>query len=395
MLLSQKKQKINPDQTDDGKLPGNDNNPGQKPRPEGRKARILVAPLDWGLGHATRCIPVIRELLAQNVEVWLASEGSQEKLLRLEFPDLPFLQLTGYRVKYAATAMGLAWKMLAQSPRLTRAIKAENLWLKKKVEEYRFDAVISDNRFGLYHPSVPCIFITHQLIIKTPFGKWSEKIIQKRNYRYINRFSQCWVPDLPGNNNLAGDLSHPEKKPDIPLYYIGILSRFAKLPLHEKKGHLLITLSGPEPQRSLLENIILRDIIKYEGTATIVRGLPGDATLLPSTNQIRIYNHLAADRLNEEMQSAELVISRSGYSTAMDLATMQKKSILIPTPGQTEQEYLAKYFIQKEFASCALQEYFSLPAEVEKARLFPCHWPPVDSTGLLKQQIHNLLKEIL
>ena len=127
------------------------------------KTRILIAPLDWGLGHATRCIPIIRELMAQGCDVWLAGEGAQERLLKDEFPDLPFLQLPGYRIEYAKTKWGLIWKMILQGPKMRRAIQYEHRWLKKMVKQYHFDAVISDNRFGLYHKTTPCIFITHQL----------------------------------------------------------------------------------------------------------------------------------------------------------------------------------------------------------------------------------------
>ena len=330
-------------------------------------ARILVAPLDWGLGHATRCIPLIRELLAQGADVWLAGEGAQESLLKTEFPALPFLSLPGYRINYSKTSGGLFWKMIQQGPKMRAAIQYENRWLKKMIDEHGFDAVISDNRYGLYHASVHCVFMTHQLTIKNPLGKWAEKLLQKINYQYINRFSECWVPDLSvgqeskdKEKNLAGELSHPKIKPTIPVHYIGLLSRFEKKDLPEKQRHLLIILSGPEPQRSMLEEKIITDIAHYTGTATIVRGLPGMDSLIPSSNMIKFYNHLSSDELNNEMLEAEYIISRSGYSTVMDSMKLQKKSILIPTPGQTEQEYLGRYLMEKGFIVCMSQKEFSL-----------------------------------
>ena len=147
----------------------------QKQKIQG-KPRILIAPLDWGLGHATRCIPIVRELLKQNCDVWLAGEGAQEHLLKTEFPELPFLQLPGYRIEYAKTARGLIWKMIQQGPKMRRAILYEHQWLKKMVAQHHLDGVISDNRFGLYHSAIPCIFITHQLRIKSTAGKWTEKL---------------------------------------------------------------------------------------------------------------------------------------------------------------------------------------------------------------------------
>lgn len=334
------------------------------------KPRILVAPLDWGLGHATRCIPVIYELLLQNAEVWLAGEGKQLAILKEEFPGLAFLNLQGYRVRYGRSTLELLKNIIFQTPQIIRMIRQENEWLKKAVQEYKFDAVISDNRFGLYHESIPSVFITHQLLIKTPFKKWADYILQKRNYSYINRFSESWIPDTKDANSFAGELSHPQILPAIPVNYIGLLSRLKKNNTAEKKDHLFISLSGPEPQRTLFENKIIKDIIDYKGTATVVRGLPGTATIIPSTNDIKFYNHLPTDQYNKEMEMAEYVISRSGYSTIMDTAALGKRSILIPTPGQTEQEYLAKYLSEKQFAFSVSQKEFSLHHALKKAGEF-------------------------
>jgi len=337
--------------------------------------KLLVAPLDWGLGHATRCIPVIRDLLNNNCEVWLACEGAQEKLLREEFPSLAFLPLKGYRIKYAKNR--LTGKILLQIPSILRTIKEENKWLKEQVRKFGFEAVISDNRYGLHHEKLFSVFITHQLYVKSSLGKWSEKIIQQWNYKFINRFHECWVPDEKGENNLAGELSHPVKLPSIPTKYIGPLSRFVrkdsfgeKKNINEIKGHLLIILSGPEPQRTILENKVIDQIVKYPATATIVRGLPGERNIIPSTNTIHFHNHLSSEELNCEAMKAEFIVSRSGYSTIMDIAALQKKSILIPTPGQTEQEYLADHLMKKQFAFCTDQDNFSLLKNIEEARNF-------------------------
>ncbi len=360
------------------------------------KPRILVAPLDWGLGHATRCIPVIRELLEQHCDVWLAGEGRQKELLKTEFPDLPFLDLPGYRIIYAKTKKGLIWKMIQQGPKIRRAILYEHQWLKRMVKEYQFDAVISDNRYGLYHAEIPCVFITHQLYIKSSAGKWSEKILQKRNYRYIDRFAECWIPDLEGDNNLAGSLSHPERKPTIPLHYIGLLSRFNDLKdPTETTGHLLIILSGPEPQRTILEEKIIKEIGHYNGTAVIVRALPGSASLIPSTNMIHFYNHLPVKELTEEMAKADHIISRSGYSTVMDVIAARKKSILIPTPGQTEQEYLGEYLMNKGMIVCISQKEFSLDKALSKAKEFRYELPSLQDPTLIKRTIGNFVSTLL
>ena len=366
-----------------------------------RKIRILVAPLDWGLGHATRCIPVIYELLREGCDVWLAGEGTQEVLLKQEFPDLSFLPLPGYRVKYGRSASGMLLSMFSQSRKILAAIKQENKWLKKIVAEYGFDAVISDNRYGLYHTNIPSVIITHQLTIKSPLGKWSERLLQKWNYSFINRFNACWIPDEGGENNLGGELSHPLKKPVTPICYFGPLSRLktqneiSSPPLQSAgKNHLLFILSGPEPQRSILENKIIEDIAHYPGTATIIRGLPAASNIIPSTNSIKFYNHLPAKELNKEMNLAEYIISRSGYSSIMDIIKLQKKSILIPTPGQTEQEYLGQYLLENRSAFCISQKEFSLTKALQKAESFSYCFPSFPVDGKLHETIEQFIASL-
>ncbi len=357
--------------------------------------RILVAPLDWGLGHATRCIPVIYELLRQDIDVWLAGEGPQEILLKKEFPDLPFLYLRGYRVKYGRSARALVSGMIRQLPGLMSSIRKENQWLKEMVKRYQFDAVVSDNRYGLHHADIPCIFITHQLAIKSPFGKWSERILQKTNYRFINRFTECWVPDEESGDGLAGQLSHPLSLPSIPVRYLHPLSRLMKGKETVTKNHLFISLSGPEPQRTILENKIVQGIGHYPGTATIVRGLPGEKNIIPSTNDLRFYNHLPTGEMNKEMQKAEYIISRAGYSTIMDIAILEKQSILIPTPGQTEQEYLAKYLAGKNIALCIPQGEFDLQNALRAAAVFNYNLPNHFHPAQLSSVISTFLKSVL
>lgn len=351
-----------------------------------------MAPLDWGLGHATRCIPIIRQLLDLGYEVWLAGEGAVANLLQEEFPGLPLLALPGYRVRYAASARGLAWKLLRQLPRLRRVIGQEHAWLQRMVAEYGFAAVVSDNRYGLWHPKIPSILITHQLALQNPRARWTEKWIRKIIYRHIGRFGACWVPDSAEGPGLAGALSHPQQKPETSLFYIGCLSRLRKEEGTAETNDVLILLSGPEPQRGLLEEIILRDIAHYPGPITLVRGLPGESRLIPSTNLIHVFNHLPAGELNKLIGRAGLVIARSGYSTLMDLVALGKKSLLIPTPGQTEQEYLARHFEKEQWAPCLEQKDFDLAKAIETSRRFNYRLPlhPQDAR-LLNDAIRSCL----
>ena len=356
------------------------------------KLRILVAPLDWGLGHATRCIPLVRELLRQGAEVWLAGERAQENLLRNEFPQLPFLLLEGYRISYSKNGQGFFWKMLGQVGHIRRSIKKENIWLKNVIESHGFDAVLSDNRYGLHHPSVHSVIITHQLRIRTGLGNWSESRLQQWNYRYLANFNECWVPDME-KNGLAGELSHPSRLPSIPVSYIGLLSRFQYRNEQTERSKLLVLASGPEPQRSIFEEKVLQDLAHYNGPAVMVRGLPGNNTIIPSTNTIRIYNHLDAASLEKEMATAELLIARSGYSTIMDALTMRKKTVLVPTPGQTEQEYLAAYLAEKKMAATIAQKKFSLKNALETAAGFDYQIPRYQNDDLT-EPVSRLLKTI-
>jgi UDP-N-acetylglucosamine transferase subunit ALG13 len=338
----------------------------QDPRPP----KILVAPLDWGLGHATRCVPVIQALLRQKANVVLAACGSAKTLLQQEFPQLPLVDLPGYEIEYATTSWGLAVKIVAQIPKLLSAIKEEHAWLQKVVAEERIDAVISDNRYGLHHPEAWSVFITHQLRIKAPL-QIAEDILQEENYRFINRFDECWVPDAEGGGNLAGELSHPARKPAIPLRYLGSLSRFEKTGPDTGGNHLFILLSGPEPQRTMLEEQLFNELKEYTKPVLFVRGLPGQTELPTLGENIIVHNHLPAVELEQKLRDASMIIGRCGYSTVMDLAALQKQSILIPTPGQTEQEYLSSHLMQKNFALCIDQKKFRLKHALALAENFP------------------------
>ena len=347
----------------------------------GHKTRVLVAPLEWGLGHATRCIPVINELIRLNCEVFIGAEDASQALLQKEFPQLTFLQLRGYRMQYSRKKYWLPLKIVFQFPKMIWSIYNEHQWLKKIIKERAIEAVISDNRFGLYHSSVPCIYITHQLTIKTG-NRFTEWLAQKIHYHFINKYSACWVPDAPGEINLAGTLSHPNRFPKTPVQYIGPLSRFEKNGA-EKKYDIVVIISGPEPQRTIFENVLFKAVENYDGKCLFIRGLPEDVQMHPDSYrdanmQIEVHNHLSAVELNNAIEQSALVISRSGYTTVMDLVKLQHKAILIPTPGQTEQEYLAKNLMSKKIIYCVEQNNFSLQEELKKQTGFAFSFPSVN-----------------
>lgn len=323
--------------------------------------RVLVAPLDWGLGHATRCIPLINELILQGCTVLIAAEGNVKVLLQKEFPNCTFLPLDGYNIKYAPKKWLMPLYILGQVPSILFSICKEHFWLKRIIKEHSIDLVISDNRFGLFTQKVTSVFITHQLLIKTG-NRFIETVLKQINYFFINRFTICWIPDFSGKDNIAGELSHPTQLP-ANAKYIGSLSRFVYSNSVKKKYAITFLLSGPEPQRTILENIILKEMEKNSDCTLLVRGLPNsNEQINPNNPTSTVVNHLTAKELNEAILASEWIVARSGYTTVMDLVQLKKNALLIPTPGQTEQEYLAKYLQDKQLFLSIEQQHFSLEA---------------------------------
>ena len=332
------------------------------------KSLILIAPLDWGLGHTTRCIPIIITLKKANYDVVVAACAKQKNLLQQEFSDLRYIDLAGYNISYSKNKWFFIAKMILQIPKILWCIYKENKWLNKIVEQEKIDVVISDNRYGLYSKKIKSIFITHQLQINTG-NSFSELVLQKINYYFINKFNCCWVPDLLGENNIAGNLSHPKKMPKTPVKYIGILNRFNKIET-EIKYDLCVLLSGPEPQRTLLENKLLQQLKNIKNKKILfVRGLPNAIENIVHSN-CTIKNHLAGKELQEAICSSNIIVARSGYTTVMELLSLQKKMILIATPMQTEQEYLAMYLANKKYCISYTQNKINIVDAFNKAIQF-------------------------
>lgn len=305
------------------------------------KPRILVAPLDWGIGHATRCVPVIRELMRQGAEVYIASNGRPLKVLQREFPELPTLKLSPYDVHYPFRSMVL--NLLLQMPRLLWTLGMEHLQIRRWVKQYHFDGIISDNRLACFHPGVPTVFISHQLNLEAPNALLG-RLTNKMNHWFIRRYNRCWVPDRAGRDNLSGSLSRPSPSPNT--FYVGPLTRLraVQAPL---QYDVLALLSGPEPQRTYLEKAILRQAADLPYRLLLVQGKPEADADLQLKENIEIVPFLDADALSRAIAASQIVLCRSGYSTLMDLAALGKKALLVPTPGQPEQEYLAEYLSGK------------------------------------------------
>lgn len=353
--------------------------------------RILVAPLDWGLGHATRCIPIINALLSKGFQVIIAADGATENLLRIEFPNLEFIQLAGYQVHYSKK--WLMVQLVSQLFKIKKTIDREHSWLKQAIDKHRINWVISDNRYGLWG-RIPSTIITHQLQVKLPkILNVAEKIIQKIIYKYIGNYQACWVPDLPDNKRgLSGQLGHPSKKPSIPVYYTGWLSRFSintrQIPPVFK---CLILLSGPEPQRSLLEQLLIKQLKHFVDKIILVRGLPNSNDQIDLPENITVYNHLPSREMLQAFEQSEFLISRSGYSTVMDAFTLHKKCIFIPTPGQTEQEYIGQRLASNRMALVYTQAEFNIENALAAALDFQFHFPLNTMNNLLEMAIDNFI----
>lgn len=301
------------------------------------KKTILVAPLFWGLGHAARCIPIINALLSHNYNVLLGCDGAALLFLRKEFPSLSFVELPSYNIVYPNKGKHFKWKMLLNLPTIWKAILSEKKIVQALVSEKKIDGIISDNRFGVRNSKVASVFITHQLNVLTGSTTFlSSKIHQ----RIISKFDQCWVPDIDSEQNISGKLGRLKKHTNS-IQYIGPLSRFRKkkLPI---KNDILALVSGPEPQRTFFENKLLEAFHLSEKTITIVQGVVEEVQRVHTQGNIRVVNFMLSTELEKTINESDIIVSRSGYTTILDLTILGKKAFFIPTPGQYEQIYLAK-----------------------------------------------------
>ncbi len=315
-----------------------------------RNKKVIVAPLNWGWGHATRCIPILRELIAMQLTPVIACDGDALKFLQQEFPTLETITLASYNIQYKRF---IKLGMLLNAPCIVKAIYKEHISIKNYVKAHKDEvcAIISDNRFGVYVKGVKSVYITHQLNMR--LGMLS--FVANKIHQYcIAKHAECWVPDEYGSL-FSGNLS---KSKNIKAHYVGVLSRF-KPKTTPIKYDILVLLSGIEGQRVALENRIVAQLQAYKGRILLVRGtFAKTKTVFPK--HVKVVDYLLSDALEEALQQSKLVVSRSGYSTVMDLAKLNKQMFLIPTPGQTEQEYLATYLQQKNIAMGCSEKEFTL-----------------------------------
>lgn len=355
--------------------------------------KILIAPLDWGLGHATRLIPVIREFLLRGWTVDLAVAGRISALYRSEFPELLQFEIPSYAIRYPRRGIEMPAWLLRNFRRLRGVMKAERAAAEDLAQRNGYDVILSDNRFG-FHSRKSCnIYMTHQLRIAFPgFFSAFEGLGVAWHRRQMERFDRIWIPDVPEFPGLAGKLSHVANAAGD---FVGLLSRFSDgRALHSVADvpayRFLAILSGPEPMRGSFEAKLCAALSKIPGRHAIVRGLPGERDSLHVPENIDSFNHLGTARLAEMIRGAETVVSRSGYSTVMDLAALGARSVFVPTPGQTEQEYLGRMLADKKVSGLILQKDLDAESLLTAARSELVPWTRVESHKLLARAINRL-----
>ncbi|QNM85191.1 glycosyltransferase [Polaribacter pectinis] len=313
------------------------------------KNKIIVAPLNWGLGHATRCVPIIKSLLENNFTPVIASDGNSLQFLQEEFPHLETVKLPSYDISYSKN---LKLKLILNFPRILKSIQQEQKIINRFIDKNTDVAgLISDNRFGVRSNIVPSVYITHQTTVLSGITSFfSSKIHQN----IINKFDECWIPDNE-NSEFSGKLSTSKSVSNQK--FIGVLSRFKKKEL-EKKVDVLIILSGPEPNRTFLEKKLVSEFKNDKRSIVFVLGNVEGNQKKWTNNKCVFYNYLLSEELHNLINSSKILVCRSGYSSIMDLAVLEKKVFFIPTENQPEQEYLANYLQEKIVAPfCKIDEF--------------------------------------
>ena len=352
---------------------------------------ILICPLNWGLGHAVRCIPIIQTLLNQGQKVSIASDGAALAMLKGEFPKVSFFNLPPYNIHYKTSNMFV--NIAPQVPKLLQAIRLEKKILHQLIQQNQFDAIISDNRYGIYTTDLPSVFMTHQLNIAVP-NRWVESWVRRRNQGYISRYNECWVPDYPNEPSLAGHLSHQSYFQN--LYYIGPLSTMQSFEL-PKVYDIIAVLSGLEPQRSYFEKMLLAQAHKMPNIKMLlVAGQTGEIQKRQIGKNIDWQSYMHRAELNRAILQSDIYIGRSGYSSLMDVVQLKcRKVILVPTRGQTEQEYLANRFAALKGFVVQKQKDFNLKNAFEVVQNKTPGWNTdtthdIDLTEFIEQFLNRL-----
>lgn len=322
-----------------------------------------------GLGHATRTLAIVKFYLKNRYTITIVSEGNALAFLRrelekenvefLSLPDYPPLQREG-KLRY----------LIADLFRTAKMIRKEHAFLEKllRAREDSYEFVFSDGRYGFYSSRIPSFLLSHQISFHMPpFLSWMRRVAEYANYRYFKKFDTIFIPDFKERpKSLAGDLSHARILSRLPHHYVGYMSSYEYMNVPEDIDYLFI-IAGflKEHRHSFIEKLI-EEAKKLPGKKVFVLGDTSKETVerLPEHN-IEIRSFATEPLRSELFNRARVIVSRSGYTTVMDLAALGKRAVLVPTPHQTEQEYLGQYLSEKHFFITAHSEN-ALTAELLK-----------------------------
>jgi UDP-N-acetylglucosamine transferase subunit ALG13 len=362
-----------------------------------KRLNILISPLEWGLGHATRMIPLAKKLTEMNNNIFIASGDEHLMLLQNELPGLSFIRFPGFKPGYSRF-LPQYLALLLKIPELLYHITREHFALKRIICDHSIDIVISDNRFGLWNRNITTVYVTHMPLIPFPKSvRFLEFLGIAIHKMVIKKYSLCFIPDLPGGFNLSGRLSHGIKLTENSRF-IGILSRFTSSDASPEENsikfqHNTVILSGPEPQREILKEKLI-GILKNSETRTIMLGgNPVRTGEMATIGNITLYEHLPSSGLKEIIKGSKNIISRSGYTTIMDLICLNCSALLIPTPGQTEQEYLAEYLSEKGWFSSITQQKLNVSISFNPVKTVSYSEILSQSENLLTKALQDLMEK--
>lgn len=324
-----------------------------------------------GLGHATRSLPIIRECLRRGMTMFIGSSGRSLIFLRREIRDACFIDLPDYGLHYSRRGVAPG-KMLGKLPALMNTFRHEHFLVEKLVRKHEIDVVFSDHRYGCYSGRVPCFFLSHQLRFATPgFLQPFEFVGAIFNHWFHRKYSAVIIPDVGSRRGglISGRLS--KHKPSEHYRFAGILSSLTARSGLPPAIDVFVSISGPEPQRTVLENLVRRQIDQVPGRKVVALGRPESDMVEQPHPEVTIYHHLNREQMEIFFNRSALIVSRPGYSTLMELAELGKKALLIPTPGQTEQIYLANRLRQNGWLYSVSQQNFNLKFDLEKANTYP------------------------
>jgi len=327
---------------------------------------VLVAILDWGLGHASRMVPVIDGLLAQNVRVILTGSGASLTYLQKRYPQMESREMPSEEMRYGKSGAGLA--LLKRALHQPGINKIQQAWIREIVAKEKINGIISDNLYGVYHHEIPSVIVTHQVGLLVPVFK---KAFDRKLAQWLDHFTEVWVPDLPGAASLSGKMTENAFL-RIPKIFVGNLSRLRSVASAKKDIALTALISGPEPQRSLFEKEVLKLMKKTPGRKVLIRGILGGSTeKIADMTDMEVYDFLDDTALSEMIIRSEWVVCRSGYSTLCDLRVLGAKAVVVPTPQQPEQLYLARRGSEKGWFQSTEQQLISKAILEDRQKFIP------------------------